>query len=52
MLDRAAYVLKDRSGEALRDRDLGLYVHLHCLVTDGAFEEISLGPLRVDGEES
>ena len=20
--------------------DLGLYVHLHCLVTDGAYEEI------------
>jgi len=26
--------------------DLGLYVHLHCLVTDGAYEEHSDGELR------
>jgi hypothetical protein len=28
-------------------RDLGLYVHLHCLVTDGAYEEQGDGELRV-----
>ena len=26
--------------------DLGLYVHLHCLVTDGAYEEQGDGELR------
>ncbi len=26
--------------------DLGLYVHLHCLVTDGAYEEKNDGELR------
>ena len=26
--------------------DLGLYVHLHCLVTDGAYEEQDDGELR------
>jgi hypothetical protein len=26
--------------------DLGLYVHLHCLVTDGAYEEAGDGELR------
>jgi len=26
--------------------DLGLYVHLHCLVTDGAYEEQNDGALR------
>ncbi|MBK7827360.1 transposase [Nannocystis sp.] len=26
--------------------DLGLYVHLHCLVTDGAYEEQNDGELR------
>ena len=26
--------------------DLGLFVHLHCLVTDGCFEELAEGPPR------
>ena len=26
--------------------DLGLYVHLHCLITDGAYEEQNDGELR------
>ncbi len=26
--------------------DLGLFVHLHCVVTDGCFEELSAGPPR------
>ncbi|MGB1016748.1 MAG: transposase [Nannocystaceae bacterium] len=26
--------------------DLGLFVHLHCLVTDGCFEELAEGSAR------
>jgi len=32
--------------------DLGLYVHLHLLVTDGAFEECTRGRRRVAGDQA
>jgi len=35
----------------LRREDLGLYVHLHCLVTDGAYEEHG-GSRRYEGHRA